>query len=316
MAGQYEDKVFDHDFDGIQEYDNPMPSWWLAIFGVSIIWAVFYFAWYQLGPGESPTQRLDREVLAQRTAEAVAALQAGEPSDDAMAALARHPVYAREGAALFESHCATCHGINGEGLIGPNLTDDAWLHGGSAADIYAVVKDGLFDQGCPASSWTMRPDEMFKVTAFVTTLRGLNIPGGRAAEGRVLAGGMRNPAEVARVMARLTPLTTDKAAIAAGAATFQVRCTPCHGMKGEGIIGPNLTDDYWLHGGALADIHHTITNGVVEKGMIPWKTQLSPAEIDQVAVYVTTLHGTNPPNAKPPDGQLWQPEDTTPPGGF
>ena len=70
---------------------------------------------------------------------------------------------------------------------------------------------------------------------------------------------------------------------------FTTRCVPCHGPEGQGIIGPNLTDDYWLHGSTLAAIRKTISDGVLEKGMIPWKDQLKPAEIDAMTAYVATL---------------------------
>ncbi len=91
--------------------------------------------------------------------------------------------------------------------------------------------------------------------------------------------------------------------MAKGKEIFAGRCVPCHGDRGQGIVGPNLTDDFWLHGGRPSEIYHTITEGVPEKGMVPWKTQLSPEEIAAVTAYVGTLRGTNPPNPKPPEGQ-------------
>ncbi len=103
--------------------------------------------------------------------------------------------------------------------------------------------------------------------------------------------------------AALTPLT-DEASIASGKAIFLERCMPCHGQFGEGGIGPNLTDKYWLHGGKYSDIVNTITNGVPAKGMIAWGPVLKPEEIQQVASYILTLQGTNPPNAKAPQGEL------------
>ena len=78
----------------------------------------------------------------------------------------------------------------------------------------------------------------------------------------------------------------------------------CHGDKGQGGIGPNLTDDYWLHGGKLAQIAATITNGVSDKGMPPWGPMLSGEQIKSLAVFVKSLHGTNPPGAKAPQGEL------------
>jgi len=104
-------------------------------------------------------------------------------------------------------------------------------------------------------------------------------------------------------LSTLTALT-DPASLEAGSAIFVKNCVVCHLSKGEGLVGPNLTDDYWIHGCSVADIYTLITNGVPEKGMISWKTQLSPDQIRQVTSYIITLHGTNPPNPKAPQGDL------------
>jgi cytochrome c oxidase cbb3-type subunit 3 len=100
-------------------------------------------------------------------------------------------------------------------------------------------------------------------------------------------------------------LLTDANEITQGKTIFNTNCTPCHGANLEGGVGPNLTDDYWIHGGGIKNIFHIITNGVMEKGMIPWKTQLSPKQIQQAASYIISMHGTKPPNAKAPEGQIW-----------
>lgn len=97
---------------------------------------------------------------------------------------------------------------------------------------------------------------------------------------------------------------TDQARIDKGAELFQQNCKACHGAKGEGTVGPNLTDDYWLHGGDIKDIFKTVKYGVPQKGMIAWQTQLSASQIQEVASYIVTLRGTNPPNPKDPQGEL------------
>jgi cytochrome c oxidase cbb3-type subunit 3 len=83
---------------------------------------------------------------------------------------------------------------------------------------------------------------------------------------------------------------------------FVTRCAACHGAQGQGIIGPNLTDEYWLHGGRPTEILHTITYGEPQAGMIPCKDQLKPEELAAMAAYVLTLQGTKPANGKAPDG--------------
>ncbi|WP_211345648.1 cbb3-type cytochrome c oxidase N-terminal domain-containing protein [Paraflavitalea soli] len=94
----------------------------------------------------------------------------------------------------------------------------------------------------------------------------------------------------------------------AGQKIFVTTCFPCHGKGGEGGVGPNLTDEYWLHGGSMKDIFKTIRYGVPEKGMKSWKDDYSPAQIAQLASYIKSIKGTNPPNAKPPQGALFQEE--------
>ncbi len=95
---------------------------------------------------------------------------------------------------------------------------------------------------------------------------------------------------------------TDAAALNEGKAVYDKNCVACHGSAGEGGVGPNLTDEYWLHGCGIKNVFKTIKNGVPEKGMIPWKTQLSPVQIQQVASYILSLKGTNPAGAKEPQG--------------
>jgi cytochrome c oxidase cbb3-type subunit 3 len=98
-------------------------------------------------------------------------------------------------------------------------------------------------------------------------------------------------------------VVTDKAALAEGKKVYDNNCVACHGTLGEGKVGPNFTDEYWIHGGSIKNIFHTITEGVPEKGMISWKKQLNPLQIQNVSGYILSMKGTNPPNPKAPQGQ-------------
>lgn len=99
-------------------------------------------------------------------------------------------------------------------------------------------------------------------------------------------------------------LLTDAKGIEAGALIYKQNCVACHGEKGEGKVGPNLTDNYWLHGGSIKAVFHTVNEGVPAKGMISWKKQLNPLQVQQVSSYVLSLVGTNPANPKEPQGEL------------
>jgi len=97
-------------------------------------------------------------------------------------------------------------------------------------------------------------------------------------------------------------LTTDAGVLAAGKSIFQERCAACHGNNAQGMVGPNLTDDYWLHGNKINDLFKTIKYGVQSKGMPTWESQLTPKQISNVANYIKSLHGSNPANPKEPQG--------------
>lgn len=104
---------------------------------------------------------------------------------------------------------------------------------------------------------------------------------------------------------------TDAALIAKGKSSFVTKCAACHGQNGEGGVGPNLTDDFWINGGGVKNVFKTIKYGVQEKGMIAWQNQMNPTEMQQVASYILTLKGTNPANAKAPQGTLYTEAATT-----
>jgi cytochrome c oxidase cbb3-type subunit 3 len=116
-------------------------------------------------------------------------------------------------------------------------------------------------------------------------------------------------AAMAKFESTLTGLepVKDQVVLAQGRQTFGNLCAPCHRVDGGGLVGPNLCDDYWIHGSNYVDSLKTIWNGVPEKGMVTWKGLLKPNEVQAVASYIYTLRGTKPPGPKPPENQQ-QPE--------
>ena len=108
-------------------------------------------------------------------------------------------------------------------------------------------------------------------------------------------------------------ILTDGASLASGKNIYMASCLPCHGDRGQGGVGPNLTDNYWINGGSISDIFKTIKYGVPEKGMIAWQDQLKPKEMQEVASFITTFQGTNPPDGKDPQGDLYEPDKETTP---
>ncbi len=106
-------------------------------------------------------------------------------------------------------------------------------------------------------------------------------------------------------------LLTEASGLESGKAIFETNCIACHAVDGGGIVGPNLTDDYWINGGGIKNVFKTIKYGVVEKGMIAWQTQLNPNQMQEVATYILSLHGTTPAAPKQPEGEIWKEEAET-----
>jgi cytochrome c oxidase cbb3-type subunit 3 len=182
-----QDHLLDHAYDGIQEYDNPLPRWWLAIFWATIIFTPLYILYFHFGGGMLAQERYDAEMVAFFDKQAEQLLALGEINETMLAGLTTDPSMMNSGEKIFRAKCATCHGMFGEGGIGPNLTDDYWLHGGQFMDIYATVRDGVTAKGMLAWERQLRPAELMAVSAYVGTLLDTDPPNAKAAQGTQVA---------------------------------------------------------------------------------------------------------------------------------
>jgi cytochrome c oxidase cbb3-type subunit III len=160
-----------HVYDGIVEEDNELPRWWLTTFWGGIVFAVLYWLVYHVFPIASLPLDAYGEEMARRAG------SGGEVTSELLEAMVAVPTEVEGGRALYETHCAVCHGQSGEGLIGPNLTDDAWLHGGDAMDVFKSIRDGIPSAGMPNWGPPLGEANTRKVTTFVLSLRGKNLPG-------------------------------------------------------------------------------------------------------------------------------------------
>ncbi len=173
----YNDELLDHAYDGIQEFDNPMPRWWVRIFWGTFIFSFAYIFHYWFGNGVSVADDYAQEmevVNAERAKEAMAQ----KVSEEVLSKLMADSTSVAAGSAVFAGKCVACHLEKGQGSIGPNLTDKYWIHGkGALMDIFGTVSEGIPAKGMPAWSRQLTPEELRQVVAYVGTLRGTNVEG-------------------------------------------------------------------------------------------------------------------------------------------
>ena len=175
-----EERILEHDYDGIREYDNPLPRWWVWIFWVSIGFAVLYsidVGGFMRGPGR--VADYDRSI-------ADAARRWPQPTnaDPArLAALAGDAKTIAAGKTVFATNCAVCHRADAGGNIGPNLTDEFWLHGGHVSEIAKTISEGVLDKGMPNWGKMLPPAQVTSVTVYVASLGGSHPANPKAPQG-------------------------------------------------------------------------------------------------------------------------------------
>jgi cytochrome c oxidase cbb3-type subunit III len=163
-----EESVRDHVFDGIQEYNNRMPNWWLITLYASIAFSIGYWFYYAqsgvpLADGDRVTQEMARIEAAKMASNLVL-------DDENLWLMSRNAVLASAGKQTFESTCASCHGANLAGGIGPSLVDGNWLHGGTPTDVYKVVNEGVLVKGMPAWGPVLGARKVSEVVAYIMSL--------------------------------------------------------------------------------------------------------------------------------------------------
>ncbi|MCI5109114.1 MAG: cytochrome-c oxidase, cbb3-type subunit III [Marivita sp.] len=269
-----------HEWDGIKEYNKPLPRWWLWTFYATIVWGVLYTIAYPAWPGikEATPGILGFSTRAQ-VAEEIARFEDANSGINAQLASVELTEIAQDadlnqyaqnaGAAVFRTWCAQCHGSGAAGAKGyPNLLDDDWLWGGDIEAIHTTITHGIRNEEDPDARWSQMP-------AF----------GDMLAEEEI--------SQVVNYVMSLSGEPQDASMVAAGETVFLDNCAACHMDDGTGDRfqgAPNLTDAIWLYGGDYATLTETVTYsrfGV----MPPWSDRLSEAEIRAVATYVHGLGG-------------------------
>ncbi len=186
MSDKNNDKALTgHVYDGIEELDNQLPNWWLIIFTVTVIWGFYYWLHYSIAGGRTQAEEYaDKMQKIQELRAQGAATSGGAGAAVDLEALIGNADAIQIGKSVFETNCASCHGRAGEGSIGPNLTDNFWIHGrGKALDIEKVVLEGSLAKGMPAWGTLLSRDKIDAAVVYVISLKGSNPANPKAPEG-------------------------------------------------------------------------------------------------------------------------------------
>jgi cytochrome c oxidase cbb3-type subunit III len=181
------DQSFDHDYDGIKEYDNPLPRWWLWLFVGTVLWGIAYVPYYHFGlGGKLPGEAYEEDMAAWLLAHPPEPL----PDEDALVAMAADdPTLAATGQSIFASRCAACHAADGGGQVGPNLTDDYALHGSSRAAIVKTIHDGVPEKGMLSWKNQLSREQIYAAGLYVYGLRGTTPANPKPPEGDPIVDG-------------------------------------------------------------------------------------------------------------------------------
>jgi cytochrome c oxidase cbb3-type subunit 3 len=184
-----QDILLDHDYDGIRELDNALPPWWKYGFLLTIVFAFVYFGYYQVAGG--PTQA-DEYLAAVAVGEAEKAAYLAKSANNVDENTVTMVLDANElasAATLFENTCAACHLKDGGGSVGPNLTDDYWLHGGSISDVFKTIKYGWPEKGMKSWKEDFSPKQIAALSSYVKSLKGTKPAVGKAPQGDLFVEG-------------------------------------------------------------------------------------------------------------------------------
>lgn len=161
-----------HDYDGVQEFNNAAPFWWQLAFYISIVFSLGYMAYYLVLGGPSSKQELT-DSLAKIKNMQPAASNDSDITEAILAAAVMDPKHLTVGSKVYAEKCLACHAADGGGLIGPNLTDQYWIHDrGSLLGVYKVIKNGVLDKGMPGWEAQLSPGELISITGFIKSLSG------------------------------------------------------------------------------------------------------------------------------------------------
>ena len=164
MSKREQNRLLGHsaESDGIEEYDNPMPNWWVGMFYLTIFWAVAYVAYYHF---------IGRKSYVKALAAQVAEAEARWPKSSQLATVEETPAAIEAGEGVYKANCVACHGAELQGGIGPNLVDSTWIHGGKPDEIVATITNGVAAKGMPTWGPILGNEKIGEVAAYIISKR-------------------------------------------------------------------------------------------------------------------------------------------------
>jgi cytochrome c oxidase cbb3-type subunit 3 len=238
--------LLDHDFDGIKELNNKIPPWFMAIFYGSMIWALIYMVdFHILGSGNVQEDEYTAEVQ-------MAALErdllnrSGALVNEETVTILSDAASLSSGKDIFVKNCAACHGMSGEGLVGPNFTDEYWIHGGGIKDLFKTIKYGVPQKGMISWESQLDPTQMQEVSSYILSLKGTNPPNQKGPEGKKWEGSSENETASSAMddkgvgqIKQITLTEIDNNLAKLGKDVFDAKCTACHKID-KRFVGPAL----------------------------------------------------------------------------
>lgn len=166
------DIMLDHDYDGIKELDNKLPPWWVWGFYFTIAWGIGYLVYFQVMSGPRQIDEFKSDLAEKAEIKASFLAANAMTVDENSVTLLTDETALGAGKKIFADNCASCHAADGGGLVGPNFTDEYWIHGGGIADVFGVIKYGVLEKGMISWQETLNPQQMQQVASYVLSLQG------------------------------------------------------------------------------------------------------------------------------------------------
>lgn len=177
------EKMEIHFYDGIEEHDNPIPTWFSAFFIGGVIFGMLYYSYYELWGGKSLSQEYEQAMTAQRVLRMEVEGRAPKASEDELLALTKDVESQKVARAVYVGKCAACHGAEGQGGIGPNLADAYWIHGAKLMEIRNTIVNGVAEKGMPPWGAMLTPAEVNSVSAYTRKFQGTHPAGAKEPQG-------------------------------------------------------------------------------------------------------------------------------------